>query len=180
MMKEKMLDALSKSINAEIIVPIVHVHFNACLIKKVYFGCRVFSLSETEVNVLKSICKVMLMRKLRLSEKFLRIIMHVRKTPLGIELIASRVIIDVITLKSFFPESSGKSDPLNLVFALCMSIKAINYETISYTSPQVLNSNHKMQQPSYLLKEPPPTQRTNLSMIHQNTNSLHTTKRSKG
>ena len=45
-MKEKMVEAIFKLKNTEIVVPTAHLYYNMYLIKKVYFGCSIIHLSE--------------------------------------------------------------------------------------------------------------------------------------
>ena len=43
-----MREAMHKLKNTEIVAPTDHMHYDACLIKKVYVGCGVFSLTPQQ------------------------------------------------------------------------------------------------------------------------------------
>ena len=88
--------------NANIVVPTAHMYYKMYLIKKVYFGCGIVHLSKQQEKVSKQIYKLVLLRKLGLSENFPRSELHSRKTTLGIGLLAPRTIVDVLALKLYF------------------------------------------------------------------------------
>ena len=100
-MVEKMKEAIYKLRNIEIAAPIAHLYYDAYLIKKIYFGSGVMSLTEQQEKVLKQIYEPVLLRKMKLSEKFPRSVLYSRKTALGIGLLAPRTIIDVLSLKLY-------------------------------------------------------------------------------
>ena len=100
-MIEKMKEATYKLRNVEIAAPIAYLYYNAYMIKKVYFGCGILSLSEKEEQELKRIYEPTLLRKMRLSEKFPRNILYARKTALGVGLLSPRTIIDTLSLKLY-------------------------------------------------------------------------------
>ena len=57
------------------------------------------SLTPQQEKILKNIHEPVMLRKLRLSEKFSRKVLHYRKTSLGVGLLAPRTIVDVLALK---------------------------------------------------------------------------------
>ena len=62
-MVEKMKEAIYKLRNIEIAAPIAHLYYNAYLIKKVYFGSGVMSLTEQQETVLKQTHEPVLLKK---------------------------------------------------------------------------------------------------------------------
>ena len=80
----------------EIAAPIAHLCCDAYLIKKVYFGSGVMSLTEKQERMLKQTHEPVLLRKMNLSEKFPRSVLHSRKTTLGIGLMAPKITIDAL------------------------------------------------------------------------------------
>ena len=66
-----MLEAIHKLRNMAIIVPTVYMYYNMYLIKKVYFGCEVFSITPPQEEILKKIYEPVLLRKMGLSENSL-------------------------------------------------------------------------------------------------------------
>lgn len=58
-----------------------------------------FSLNKQQENMLKSMHKPVILRKLKLSEKFPRKVLYSRKSSLGIGLLALRAIVDASSLK---------------------------------------------------------------------------------
>ena len=100
-MVEKMKDAIYKLRKVEIVSPIVHLYYNVYLIKKVFFGSRVMLLADKQEITLKQIYEPVLLRKMNLSEKFLRSVLYSWKMALGIRLVAPKTIIGVLLLKLY-------------------------------------------------------------------------------
>ena len=100
-MREKILEAIYKLRNAMIAVHNAYMYYNMYLINKVYFGCEVMSISTQQEDELKKIYEPVLLRKLRLSEKFPRRILYSRKLVLGVRLLAPRIIVDALALKLY-------------------------------------------------------------------------------
>ena len=94
-----MIEAIFELRNTEIVGSAAYFHCNSCLIKKVYFGHRIINLSLQEEKVLKSICKLILLKKLKLSEKLPRKVLYSRKSSLGAGILALRAIVDTLVLK---------------------------------------------------------------------------------
>ena len=95
-MVEKMKDAMHELGKVEIAATIAYLHQDACLIKKVCFGSGVMSLTEKQERMLKQTHEPVLLRKMNLSEKFPRSVLHSRKTTLGIGLMAPKITIDAL------------------------------------------------------------------------------------
>jgi len=108
-MIEKMKEAIYKLRNIEIAVPVASLYYNAYLIKKVNFGSGVLSLTEKQEQELKRIYEPILLRKMKLSEKFPRNVLYSRKTALGVGLLAPRTIVDILSLKLYIGHQRMKS-----------------------------------------------------------------------
>ena len=108
-MIEKMKEAIYKLRNIEIAALVASLYYNAYLIKKVYFGSGVLSLSEKQEQELKRIYEPILLRKMKLSEKFPRNVLYSRKTALGVGLLAPRTIVDILSLKLYIGHQRMKS-----------------------------------------------------------------------
>ena len=100
-MKEKMLEAMYKLKNATMVVSTASMYYNMYLIKKVYFGCGVISITSQQERILKKIYEPIILKKLGLSENFPRAVLYSRKTALGVGLIAPRTIIDELSMKLY-------------------------------------------------------------------------------
>jgi len=70
-MEEKIKEAIRKFKLINIYLSLVHVYFNVYLMKKVYFRCGIVLITELQENKLKKLYKLTILKKLRLSEKFL-------------------------------------------------------------------------------------------------------------
>jgi len=100
-MKEKMLKAICKLKNTMIVVSTTSIYYNMYLIKKVYFGYGVLSITHQQEGELKKIYESVVLRKLGLSENFSRVVLYSRKTALRVGLIAPRTIIDTLAMKLY-------------------------------------------------------------------------------
>jgi len=96
-----MTEAIYKLKNTEIVVSTAYLYYNMYLIKKVYFSCRVMSISHQQECVLKQIYESIILRKLELSENFPRAVLYLRKTALGVGLLSPKTIIDALARKLY-------------------------------------------------------------------------------
>ena len=69
-MKEKLKEAIHELKDIEVVIPIAYIFHNVYLCKKVYFGCRIIILTEKQEKELTRIHELIILWKLRLSEKF--------------------------------------------------------------------------------------------------------------
>ena len=98
-MKEKMCRAMSRLRGTSLSIANTYVFFNMCLIKQVYFRCRIMYLLPAEEKILMKICEPMLLKKLKLSKKFPRTILYARKSELGVEMLQPSTIVAMLVLK---------------------------------------------------------------------------------
>ena len=84
MMKEKLCRAMSKLRSAPLSVGNAHVFVNMCLITQVCFGTGAIAINKNQEEILKKISEPAILRKLDLSEKFPRRILHTKKSKLGV------------------------------------------------------------------------------------------------
>ena len=108
-MVEKMRDAINKLANTELLPSIAHLYYNAYLIKKVYFGCGVMTLDKNQEVILQKIYEPVILRKLKLSEKFPRKVLYMRNSALGIGLLKPRTIVDLLSLKLYLGHHRAKT-----------------------------------------------------------------------
>ena len=80
----------------------VHVYFNTCLVKSVFFGYGIIELNDRELQEMERIHEKPILRKLHLSEKFLQRIMHVDKRSLELDLMRPKTIFTMLKLKQYF------------------------------------------------------------------------------
>ena len=98
-MREKMIVAIKKLNNTPMTVANACTHYNMHLIKQVYFGCGVLKLTSKQEKTLLEISERAILKKLGLSEKFPRAVLHSRKTALGVGLMKPTTIVNILTLK---------------------------------------------------------------------------------
>ena len=100
-MKEKLAKAIFKLHSISIHLQLIYMFFNAYLIASIYFRCGVIKIIEKQELELMKIYKKIVLRKLRLSEKFPRVILYSRKTLLGLGLLKPSIIIKTLVLKLY-------------------------------------------------------------------------------
>ena len=86
-MKERMIDSIAKFNNTEIKLHLINVHFNACFLKKMFFGCGVINLKDRQYKELRKLHETKIAKKLRLGSNFPRVALHSRKNAVEIGLI---------------------------------------------------------------------------------------------
>ena len=86
------------------------MHCNVYLIKNVYYGCGIFSISRRQEELLKKTCKLITLRKLKLSTKFPRNILHTRKLALGVRSMAPSTVINILALRAHISHQRGESN----------------------------------------------------------------------
>ena len=71
------------------------------LMKMVYFGCGIVEINERQEKYLQSFYEITILNKLRLSKKFLRRILYVRRNMIGIGLIYPKTAINTLATKLY-------------------------------------------------------------------------------
>ena len=89
--------------------------YNAYLIKNVYFRTGIIQLTLNQELKLIRIYKQMILWKLRLSKKFPRRILYVRKSVLGIGIMKPSTIVDTLALKLYISYKRQGSRILKLI-----------------------------------------------------------------
>ena len=74
---------------------------NTCMMKSVHFGCGIVELSSKQEDELKRMHEEPLLMKLGLSRKFPRTVLFSRKSALGVVIMTSKTIIDVLKAKTY-------------------------------------------------------------------------------
>ena len=98
-MIDKMNTAISKLNRIIIQLHLAYVFFNCYLTKSVYFGYGIIEISENQEKALRKLCESKFLKKVELSEKFLRAVLYSRKSALGLGLMKLLTIIDALALK---------------------------------------------------------------------------------
>jgi len=114
-MKEKMLEAMYKLKNTTMVISTASMYYNMYLIKMVYFGCGVMSLTPQQEIILKKIYEPIILKKLGLSKNFPRAVLYSRKTALGVGLIAPRTIVDELSLKLYLGHRRAEDRISNII-----------------------------------------------------------------
>ena len=109
-MIEKMFKVMSKLRSTPITISNIYVYFNMYLITHVYFGCGVISLTPKQEQLLMKISKITLLRKVGLSEKFLRKILYARKLQLGVGILKPSTILTILSLKLYLGHRRNQDD----------------------------------------------------------------------
>ena len=91
------------------------IYYNMYLIKKVYFGYSIVSISKKQEEMLKKIYEPVILRKMGLSEKFLRCVLYSRRTVLGIGLMFLRMIMDILALKLYVGHNRMESEVARMI-----------------------------------------------------------------
>ena len=100
-MQQKIRIAIAKLNNTNIIALLIYVYYNAYLIRSMYFGCRILKLINPQQKQLIKIYEPIILKKLYLSQKFLRSMLYMRKSALGIGIMKPSTIIDTLTKKLY-------------------------------------------------------------------------------
>ena len=86
----------------------MHVLFNMCLITQAYFKCGVISLLPKQEDLLMKTSEAALLRKLGLSKRFPRAILHAQKLQLGAGIMKPLTIIALLSLKLYLGHRRNK------------------------------------------------------------------------
>ena len=78
-MKEKIIESIAKINNTEIKICLPGLHFNACLIKKVFFGRGVINLADRKDKELRKLYETAISKKIRVGSNFPRASLYSRK-----------------------------------------------------------------------------------------------------
>jgi hypothetical protein len=109
-MVKKMKEAIGKLNKTEMITSTASLYYNMYLIKKVYFGCGIITITEQQEEILKKIYEPVILRKMGLSEKFPRAVLYSRQTALGVGLMSPKTIIDSLALKLYVGHQRYRSE----------------------------------------------------------------------
>ena len=79
------------------------------MIRSTYFGYGIFELSDKQEKELRLFYKGLLLKKLRLEEKFLRLLLYIRKTVGRVRLLQLKTIVGIIAVKQYIINSRMKN-----------------------------------------------------------------------
>ena len=71
------------------------------MLKSIFFGCAVVHLTNKQIAELKRIYKAALLCKLQLSTRFPKELLYARKSWLGVELLAPKIVLAILKLKVY-------------------------------------------------------------------------------
>jgi len=94
------------------------VYYNIYILTSMYFGSGIINLYEQDENELRRICEETLLRKMKLSMKFPRSVMHESKEGLGLVMMKLRMMVVINTLKMYFDNKRYGSEVLKMIEAL--------------------------------------------------------------
>ena len=77
----------------------MYLYFNAYLLKKVFFECRVINLSKEQDKELRRMYETTLAKKLRLGSNFPRTALYSRKNAVEIGLIKPKTVVATLACK---------------------------------------------------------------------------------
>ena len=79
----------------------MHLCFNACFLKKVFFECRVIKLLKSQDKELRKFHESAIAKNLRLGSNFPRVSLHSRKNAVGIRLIKPKIAVATFSCKLY-------------------------------------------------------------------------------
>ena len=146
MVKEKLEIAMWKLQKTPITVSNTHLCIHVHLIAHVYFGCGIVRLLPKQEDILRKISEPVLLRKLKLSEKFPREILHARKSALGIGLMKPSTILAILASQLFFGYLRMKDDASTMITSIIHN-ENVHYK---YTKNIIeIDSKYKMMQSTW-------------------------------
>jgi len=84
------------------------IYFNVYMIKSDFFGNSIIELNAKEENKLKQIYEESILIKIGFSKKFSRSNLYMRKSTLGLELMETRMIIDMLKLNLYIRNKKSR------------------------------------------------------------------------
>lgn len=84
------------------------------MVKSVFFRHCIIKLTEKECNELKRTCKTPILKKLNLSENYLRKMMYIDKKLLGLGLMRPKTTLATLNLKQYLGNMRSKINMLEL------------------------------------------------------------------
>ena len=100
-MRKKLHTSITKLMATDMNAHQAAVYYNVCMIKSVFFGCGVITISESQEKELKRLYKEPLLMKLRLSRNFPRVVLYSRKSALGVGIMVPLTIISLLKAKLY-------------------------------------------------------------------------------
>ena len=85
------------------------------LIKQVYFGCGIISITPAQEKILMQISKAILLKKLGLSKKFPKKILYSRKSELGVGIMKPTTMITILALKLYLGHKRNEDRISNII-----------------------------------------------------------------
>ena len=78
-MKDKMIKSIAKLNSIEIKTYLMHLYFNACLLKKVFFGCGAINIKDFQYKTLRNFHETKISKMLRIGSNFPREELHLKR-----------------------------------------------------------------------------------------------------
>ena len=116
-MRAKMVELVKKLMSMSIQSHLLYYYFHCYMTKSVFFGCGVVHLNTDEIMELTRIYEQPLLEKLRLGQKFPRVVLYLNKDLLGIGLMKINTILEILTLKQYFGHTCLQSQTNDLINA---------------------------------------------------------------
>ena len=90
-----MIEAIGWFKNIDIHSSLMYIYFNMYLMTKIYFECSIVSLIKLQDKYLRVIYEETILMKLGLSIKFLRKVLYMRKSALGVGLLQLSTVVEL-------------------------------------------------------------------------------------
>ena len=87
------------------------------MIKIVFFAFGIVTLNDKEFKELERICEKLILRNLKISEKFPRMIIHINKNFLGLELMRLNTMLNMLNLKLYLGNMRLRINAFNIIQA---------------------------------------------------------------
>ena len=116
--KQKIANSVKKLIAIEITAYQAYIYFNMYLIRSIFFGYRVVSITDKQEKEPKTIYETPLLNKLQLREKFPRKVLYTRCTVMGVGIIQPKTAIAMAMLRLYFQNIRTKSSIGKMILTL--------------------------------------------------------------
>ena len=94
---------------------LTYLYFNAYLLKSIYFKCRIIEISELQDLFLRSLYKMIILKKLGLGATFPQLILYIRQNIMGVRLIKLSIAIAMLVSKLYIGNRRDKTRVRKLI-----------------------------------------------------------------
>ena len=98
-MRGRMYEAIAKLNSTVMKLQLVYLYFNAYLIKKVFFRCRIIKLHKEQTIILQKMYEKIIIKKLEVGENFLQAVLYSRRNIVGYGLVKPETVLAMLSMK---------------------------------------------------------------------------------